>query len=371
MVGMDVLNQSPGAQLAVVCDDLDAAVRFYTEQLGFRLDMIMPADAPRIAVISGFGIFVRLQQHSALSDAQAQQAATTLRLPRRLLPDSAAFDGKSAAPGNVLIEPVDEPCLGTAMPVIEAPTIKRADGNNEWSAGRAGMQYRDLIPDRIGGCVIASQIRIEQGGPVDDYVHYHKVGLQLIYCRRGWVRVVYEDQGPPFVMQPGDCVLQPPTIRHRVLESSAGLEVIELGIPAEHETWRDHELSLPTATVNPQRDFGGQRFVRHVASDAGWQDDVEGVVAIRDIGIDAATHQLASARVIQFRGTSDAQAVVAMPQTAFRFTFVLDGGVQLVPSRGNPVTLATDDACILPTNGACSLQANAGAQLLDICVRAT
>jgi quercetin dioxygenase-like cupin family protein len=41
----------------------------------------------------------------------------------------------------------------------------------------------------------------------------------MIYCHRGWVRVVYEDQGEPFVMHPGDCVLQPPGIRHRVLEA--------------------------------------------------------------------------------------------------------------------------------------------------------
>ena len=53
----------------------------------------------------------------------------------------------------------------------------------------------------------------------------------MIYVRRGWVRVVYEDQGEPFVMHEGDLVLQPPEIRHRVLESSPGLEVIEIGAP--------------------------------------------------------------------------------------------------------------------------------------------
>ena len=42
--------------------------------------------------------------------------------------------------------------------------------------------------------------------------------------------MVYEDQGEPFIMREGDCVLQPPQIRHRVLESSGPLEVIEVSL---------------------------------------------------------------------------------------------------------------------------------------------
>ena len=49
-------------------------------------------------------------------------------------------------------------------------------------------------------------------------------------------------------------------IRHRVLECSPGLEVIEVSCPAEHETLADFELELPTPDVRPDRDFGGQRF---------------------------------------------------------------------------------------------------------------
>src|SRR3546814_7577110 len=104
------------------------------------------------------------------------------------------------------------------------------------------MHYRDLIPGRLGGRFIASHIRIPDGGEVADYVHYHRVRFQMIFCKTGWVRVVYEDQGPPFVLHAGDCVLQPPQIRHRVLEASAGLEVVELGCPAVHETCADHGL---------------------------------------------------------------------------------------------------------------------------------
>ena len=41
------------------------------------------------------------------------------------------------------------------------------------------------------------------GGPVPDYVHFHKIRFQMIYCAKGWVRVSYEDQGEPFVVRPG------------------------------------------------------------------------------------------------------------------------------------------------------------------------
>ena len=132
------------------------------------------------------------------------------------------------------------------------------------------MRYRDLIPDRQGGRFIASHIHVPDAGPVPDFVHFHRVAFQMIYCYKGWVRVVYEDQGPPFVLQAGDSVLQPPRIRHRVLESSPGLEVIEIGCPANHETFADHDLPLPTPTARPARDFGGQRFVRHEAAAADW-----------------------------------------------------------------------------------------------------
>ncbi len=123
---------------------------------------------------------------------------------------------------------------------------------------------------RIGG--VAGSSRVTSGSPgggdVADWVHFHRIRFQMIFVAAGWVDVVYEDQGEPFRMVAGDCVLQPPEIRHRVLRSSPGLEVIEIGCPAEHDTLADHDLDLPTATVRPERDFGGQRFVRHIADDA-------------------------------------------------------------------------------------------------------
>ncbi|PCJ55584.1 MAG: hypothetical protein COA70_00405 [Planctomycetota bacterium] len=227
-------------------EDLQSWIDRMHEQHGFRLDAIFPADAPRTAEMSADGVRLRLD--------------------------------------------ID-------TPAIDKLAIETGDG--DWVTGRAGMEYRDLIPSRLGGAVIASHIRIPHGGPVPDYVHYHEVDFQIIYCKAGWAKLVYEDQGDAFVMQAGDCVLQPPTIRHRVLECSDGLEVIEIGCPAEHRTLVDHELELPNPTVNPDRVFEGQRFVWHQCEHANWKPWTVDGFESRDLGISDATHGLADARVVR------------------------------------------------------------------------
>ncbi|MFM9863190.1 MAG: cupin, partial [Micropepsaceae bacterium] len=184
--------------------DLETAITTY-ERRGYRLDMVMPADNPRVAVVSKGAEMLHLTVSAA---------------------------GVQAEPFTSLGHPVIPPSTQ------EFVVTRASDG--AWANGRAGMQYRDLIPGRLGGRYIASHIRITDGGPVDDYVHHHRVRFQMIFVRNGWVRVVYEDTGQPFVMNENDCVLQPPGIRHRVLEASKGLEVIEVSSPAEHETFRDH-----------------------------------------------------------------------------------------------------------------------------------
>lgn len=203
----------------ITCPNLDEAIEEYKRR-GYRLDMIFPADNPREAIVSRGAESVRLVLSPGFSRPGAEK----------------------------------EPPEGGTQ--------------NDWINGRAGMEYRDLIPGRLGGKVIASQIRLTKGGEVPDYVHYHKVEFQMIYCKRGRIKVVYEDQGPPFWLETGDCVLQPPEIRHRVLYADAGAEVIEVSMPAEHETWVEHEIDLPTTELKPDRDFSGQRFVRLISGES-------------------------------------------------------------------------------------------------------
>jgi quercetin dioxygenase-like cupin family protein len=247
--------------------------------------------------------------------------------------------------------------------------VSRNGGNDAWGVGRAGMHYRDLIPGRFGGRFIASHIRIQEGGPVPDYVHFHRVRFQMIFCKSGWVKVVYEGQGEPFVMQAGDCVLQPPQIRHRVLEASAGLEVIELGCPAVHETHADHQMTLPTLHHQPERSFDGQRFVRHVAADAGWQawkwlgSDTRGF-EMRDTGIKPATENLASARVV--RGHAGGTTVPASHDGELVFVFVLKGELQLQGDAIAQQALQEGDCATVPAGQAVALKVQAQVEFLEV-----
>jgi len=281
-------------EVVLPCIALDPTVDFFVERLGFRLDVIMPADDPSVALLSGHGMRIRLERGRTGDPGELRLACDQ--------PDEWDAD-LLTAPNGTRIHIVDaNPPLGIpdSPPLFE---LTRDDGD-VGGVGRAGMRYRDLLPKRQGGRFIASHILIPGGGPVPDYVHHHRVRFQMIYCAAGWVRVVYEDQGPAFVLQAGDCVLQPPGIRHRVLESSPGMEVIEIGCPAEHETTAEHVITLPTAEVRPDRLFDGQRFVRHTAADAVWQPWRLPGFQCRDTGIESATGGLAGVRVIRLDGVA-------------------------------------------------------------------
>ena len=93
------------------------------------------------------------------------------------------------APNGTRIELV-ETGSGSEDPVASAGvhgSSAQRDGPRP-ADGRAGMTYRDLIPSRLGGRFIASHITIPNGGPVADWVHFHKIRFQIIFCRRGWVQ---------------------------------------------------------------------------------------------------------------------------------------------------------------------------------------
>ena len=250
------------------------------------------------------------------------------------------------APNGTLIQLVDADPPLVLPPLVPSFVVSRIGDDPHWGIGRAGMGYRDLIPDRQGGRFIASHITIPEAGPVPDWVHFHKIRFQMIYCYRGWARLVYEDQGEPFLLQAGDCVLQPPEIRHRVLESSAGLEVIEIGCPARHDTLADHDLPLPTGAFRPDRDFGGQRFVRHQADRATWQPWRLDGFEHRDIGIAAATDGLAGVRVVRPAGVSSSGT--SSHDGELLFLFVLEGTMTLGRHDGGPEPLGAGDAVVVP-----------------------
>ena len=327
------------AEVRLPSRDLHADLAFYGETLGFRPEAVFPADDPAVAVMTGHGLRIRLERG-------AGEAPGTIRLLCDRPDEFAGGETELVAPNGTRIE------IRSADPAFERPptchalVVQRMDESGAWKVGRAGMQYRDLIPGRLGGAVIASHIRIRDGGPVPDMVHFHTITFQLIYCYRGWFDLVYEDQGPPFRLEAGDCVIQPSRIRHRVLVSSDNAEVIELGVPAEHLTTIDHELALPTGTPNPERDFDGQRFCRHQRRGATWEAWRLPGFEVRRTGIADATGGVADAAIARSAGgTAD---VVTSHDADILFTFVLHGGMRLRADGREAVDLRAGDSFTVP-----------------------
>ena len=345
------LTPTGPAEVLLSCADLAPALAFFVGELGFRIETIFPADDPRVASLSGYGLRLRL--------APGSGDPGVIRLACR----AAGGETVLTAPNGTRVELVDPDPPIEVPPLRPEFAITRAADGSRAGEGRAGMLYRDLIPSRLGGRFIASHISIPLGGPVADWVHFHKIRFQMIFCRRGWARLVYEDQGAPFLFQAGDCVLQPPRIRHRVLESSAGFEVVEIGCPALHETLADHDLALPNETLAPGRDFGGQRFLHSVAARTPWTAHGAAGFERRETGMAEATAGLADARVIRPAG---ARAFKAPPHRGeFLFGFLLEGSAAL--DYADAHALGPGDAFVIPAGEPWGLSgASADLALLEV-----
>jgi quercetin dioxygenase-like cupin family protein len=355
-----------GATACFSSTDIGGDVAFFTESLGFRLESIFPADDPSIATISGHGLRIRLEQMTGAP-------AGVLRLSRagRNRQVAESGPGEFTSPGGTRILLVDASPSANVPPTRHSFIVTRRSDEGGWVKGRAGMLYRDLIPGRLGGALIASHIRIPEAGPVPDFVHFHDVGLQLIFCHRGWVRLVYEDQGPPFVMKAGGCVLQPPGIRHRVLEASENLEVVELTTPAEHLTSMDHDMTLPTPLLRPEREFDGQRFCRSEAEDAVWGPWRLPGFESRDTGVGAASGGKAAMRVIRPTRSGGpktiARSVAARHTADILFGFILEGRMMLRTADQGDHPLGPEDAFVIPPGMSTTFaDASDDLQLLEI-----
>ena len=98
---------------------------------------------------------------------------------------------------------------------------------------RSYFEYRDLgIESATQGEVVAHVIRAKQGHKATGQWHVHDCKFQMYYVLKGWARFEYEGEGTKTV-RAGDCVLQPAGIRHREIEHSADLELIEIVSPAD------------------------------------------------------------------------------------------------------------------------------------------
>lgn len=358
------------AEVRLPTQELRDDLPFFTNTLGMRLDMIYPADNPEVAVLSGHGLRLRIQKG-------APEAAGTLRI----LTDDPDAIAKGVrlltAPNGTRIE-IDELNPPLVLPATQhAFVVRRLADQAPWVIGRAGMEYRDLIPSRLGGAMIASHIRVPDG-PVPDMVHFHKVGFQLIFCVAGWVDVLYEDQGGILRIEAGDCFIQPPGIRHKVLQSE-GVQVVEIGVPADHITEIDHEMALPTPHLRPAREWEGQRFVHSLAKDGVFAPHRVPGFEARDTLIGANTKGVAGVVVARpLRGA--APSPWTHHSGDILFSFVMAGEMVLHGQGKEPYRLTQGDAFVIPPQMATrysdtsadlqilevALPANPATQLVDI-----
>ena len=328
------------AEFLLPTNNLTEDISFFTDILKMRMEMIYPADNPTVAAFSGHGLRIRIDKSAAIAPGQINLLCEN--------PDDFADGTRSmTAPNGTKIE------INYLNPPLIVPetqhnfVVRRLKDSAPWIIGRAGMYYRDLIPDRLGGSIIASHIRIPDGGPVPDMVHYHTVGFQLIFCYRGWVDLVYEDQGPPFRLKAGNCVIQPPEIRHRVLFASENIEVIEIGVPAEHVTTIDYEMTLPNDKSDPNREYSGQKFVHHRSEEAEWKKfRIPGFVS-RDTSIAANTKNVAGVHVVK---PNEEAVKMTWHDSDILFTFVMEGTMSLEIKGQKTSHLSPGDAFVVPPN---------------------
>ena len=102
---------------------------------------------------------------------------------------------------------------------------------------RSYAKYRDLgIAAATNGLARAHVIKMVP--PCDPKVvskrHYHDVDFQMIYVLKGWITGEYE--GEVVTMREGSCWLQPPKIKHKVLDYSDDCELLEIILPADFDT---------------------------------------------------------------------------------------------------------------------------------------
>jgi mannose-6-phosphate isomerase-like protein (cupin superfamily) len=103
---------------------------------------------------------------------------------------------------------------------------------------RRYAQYRDLgIKAATRGLAQAHVIRFVPPCIPEEVSkwHTHDVEFQMIYVLKGWIKSEFEGEGA-HTFKAGSCWLQPPRIKHRVLDYSDDCEVLEVILPADFET---------------------------------------------------------------------------------------------------------------------------------------
>jgi len=246
---VDATDETKSIRSIVAAPEFELGLDFFVNKLEFKIVMISPADNPNYAILNR-------DQFTVALDKNAQAQPLFIEIP---VEDQSLIGTDLTGPNGTKVQYV--PIVKSQNQVKDLKPIVHLSHVNDtqWVQGRAGMSYRSLTGNH-NEISVASQIRIEGSGKVADWVHYHDVSFQTLFCIKGSAKLVYEDQGDPFIFKEGDCILQPPGIRHQVLESFDDLEVIEVTSPSDHATFSDFDMQLPNSSEAHARHFNGQHF---------------------------------------------------------------------------------------------------------------
>jgi quercetin dioxygenase-like cupin family protein len=92
--------------------------------------------------------------------------------------------------------------------------------------------YRDLgIAKATGGRVLAQLVKANEAPENGTGWHIHGADFHIVYMLKGWARFMYEDKET--LVAAGDCVHQPPGIRHFLFDYSPDMEYLEVVSPAD------------------------------------------------------------------------------------------------------------------------------------------
>ena len=106
---------------------------------------------------------------------------------------------------------------------------------------RGCFEYRDLgVGNATEGQFHAAVSRVQPGAKGAQEIrttgmHRHLCDFQMFYVLKGWVTMVYENEGE-FTFREGDCCMQPAGIAHNEIQCSADFECLEIYSPAVHKT---------------------------------------------------------------------------------------------------------------------------------------
>jgi hypothetical protein len=112
-------------------------------------------------------------------------------------------------------------------------------GDTSFEEGlRRYANYRDLgMKDATSGMVQAHVVQFVPPCRPEEVskLHYHEVDFQMVYVLNGWIKTQMEGQDG-IVMRTGSCWIQPPRIKHKVLDYSDDCQVLEIVLPADFDT---------------------------------------------------------------------------------------------------------------------------------------